>query len=290
MQNTDYNKGLDKSISWFGDSLTAGAGALTPFKNATGYLEQSLGNRLVNNYGIGGQTMEQIACRHGSKPLYITLSGNTLSGNAPAVITNISTQLLSTTADTTVRKLSGVVNGIRCMLVRTVISSVETYTIRAGNNVSTGIPENSIFYPDTIENSKHDIQIYWWGKNNATSALTGLIDLYNNAISIVSEPKRFVVLGVLPSSDQIIGTTNYNNIISANDLLKNTFPNNYVDINPPTVEEMDFIKYVPTSQDNIDIANGIFPTGMHYDNVHLNGYGYNIIANRVAKMIQLYGW
>jgi len=253
-------------------------------------LEQSLGIRLINNYGIGGQTMEQIACRQGSKPLYITLSGNTLSGSTPAIVTNISTQLLSTQADTTSRKLSGVVNGIRCMLVRTVVSSVETYTIRAGNNVSTGVPENSIFYPDTIENSKNDIQIYWWGKNNATSDLNGLVDLYNNAISIVSEPKRVVILGVLPSSDQIIGNVNYNNIINANNLLKNTFPNNYVDMNPPTIEEMDFIKYVPTSQDNVDIANGVFPTGMHYDNVHLNGFGYNIIANRVAKMIKLYNW
>ena len=53
---------------------------------------------------------------------------------------------------------------------------------------------------------------------------------------------------------------------------------------------MSAIMYTPTTQDNIDIANGVFPTGMHYDNVHLNGYGYNIIANRVAKLINQYGW
>ena len=46
----------------------------------------------------------------------------------------------------------------------------------------------------------------------------------------------------------------------------------------------------PTTQDNVDIANGVFQTGMHSDNTHLNGYGYNIIANRVAKMIKSYSW
>lgn len=46
----------------------------------------------------------------------------------------------------------------------------------------------------------------------------------------------------------------------------------------------------PTTQDNINIANGVFQTGMHFDNTHLNGFGYNIIANRVAKIIKLYGW
>ena len=38
------------------------------------------------------------------------------------------------------------------------------------------------------------------------------------------------------------------------------------------------IMYNPTMQDNIDITNEVFPNG------------YNIIANRVAKIIKLYGW
>jgi lysophospholipase L1-like esterase len=53
---------------------------------------------------------------------------------------------------------------------------------------------------------------------------------------------------------------------------------------------MSAIMYTPTTQDNTDITNGVFPTGMHYDSVHLNGYGYNIIANRVATLIKQYGW
>ena len=47
--------------------------------------------------------------------------------------------------------------------------------------------------------------------------------------------------------------------------------------------------YTPTTQDNTDIANGIFHTAMRADAIHLNGFAYNIIANRVAKIIKLYG-
>jgi lysophospholipase L1-like esterase len=43
------------------------------------------------------------------------------------------------------------------------------------------------------------------------------------------------------------------------------------------------------------LSTDLFPigdatTGMHYDNTHLNGYGYNIIANRVTLLIKQYGW
>jgi lysophospholipase L1-like esterase len=102
--------------------------------------------------------------------------------------------------------------------------------------------------------------------------------------------RRFLVIGVLPALPEIIGTTNYNAIISMNAILSANYPNNYIASTPPTTTEMSFIMYTPTAQDNIDIANGVFPTGMHFDNTHLNGYGYNIIANRVALMIKQDGW
>ncbi len=49
------------------------------------------------------------------------------------------------------------------------------------------------------------------------------------------------------------------------------------------------IGYVPSGQDNADIANGVFPTGMRSDtsspHVHLNGPGYSIFAYRVRDAI-----
>lgn len=291
LKSEDYNKGISEEIICFGDSLTQGAGAttgLTGGLSMPSYLSNILYPRLVQNQGLGGQTMAQIASRQGAKPIYITITGNVLNGANDVAITSISSQFLSY-ADTRAMYASGIVNGVPCLVTRTVVSTFETYVIRGANNSTAAIPANSIFYPDSSFNAKDAIQVFWWGRNNVPT-LTGLDILIDNAIDLMSSPRRFIIIGVLPARTEIIGTANYNAIIAMNAVLDANYPDNYIPITPPTVEEMSDIMYTPTSQDNIDIANGVFPTGMHADNIHLNGYGYNIIANRVAKIIKLYGW
>jgi lysophospholipase L1-like esterase len=286
----DYNQGVSSEINCFGDSMTYGAGAVgTSFLTYPQQLQNILYPRLVQNYGIGGQTMEQIACRQGAKPIYLTLSGNAFNGTNDVSVTSISTQFLSTTSDTTTRYASGILNGVPCLITRTVVSTVETYVIRGANSSVATLPANSIFYPDSAYNASPTIQVLWWGRNNVPN-LTGLDTLIDKAIEIISSPKRVLIIGVKPSLNEIIGSTNYNSCIAMNAILSSNYPNNYIEITPPTVTEMASIMYTPTTQDNIDIANGVFPTGMHSDNTHLNGFGYNIIANRVAKMIKLYNW
>lgn len=290
LTSQDYNQGISSEINCFGDSLTYGAGAVgTSFLTYPQQLQNILYPRLVQNYGIGGQTMEQIACRQGAKPIYITLNGNAFNGTNDVSITSISTQFLSTPSDTITRYASGVLNGVPCLITRTVVSTVETYVIRGANSSVATIPANSIFHPDSSYNALPTIQILWWGRNNVPN-LVGLDTYIDNAISIIPSPRRFLVIGVKPSLNEIIGTTNYNAVIAMNGILRDNYPNNYIECTPPTITEMAEIMYTPTTQDNFDIANGVFPTGMHYDNTHLNGYGYNIIANRVANMIKLYGW
>lgn len=286
----DYNKGIVKEINCFGDSLTEGAGSVnTNSLSLPNHLANILYPRTVFNQGIGGQTMEQIACRQGALPIYISLAGGKLNRNVDVAITSISTQFLSTAASSLTKYSGGILNGIPCLITRTVVSTVETYVIRASNDSQILIADNSIFYPDSAYNAKDSIQVLWWGRNNVPN-LTALEGLIDNAILKMSSPKRAIIIGVKPSLNEIIGTANYNACINMNNILASNYPDNYISIAPPTVDEMAYIKYIPTSQDNIDIANGVFPTGMHSDNTHLNGFGYNIIANRVAKMIQLYGW
>lgn len=291
LTNEDYNKGISEGISCFGDSLTQGAGATTGLIGGLSYpsyLANLLYPTLVQNFGLGGQTMQQIASRQGAKPIYITITGNVLNGANDVTITSISSQFLSWSATTT-GYASGIVNGVPCLITRTVVSSVETYVIRGANNSTSAIPANSIFYPDSAFNAKDTIQVLWWGRNNVPT-LTGLDLLYDKAIESMSIPRRFIIIGVLPAQTEIIGTTNYNAIIEMNNTLRTNYPNNYVESTPPTAEEMADLVYTPTSQDNTDIANGIFPTGMRSDAIHLNGFAYNIIANRVVKLIKQYSW
>jgi lysophospholipase L1-like esterase len=289
LTSQDYNQGISNEINCFGDSLTQGAGS----SGATGLsypaqLSNILYPRLIQNLGMGGQSMEQIASRQGAKPIYVTLNGNAFNGVNNVSITSISSQFLSM-SDTVAKYASGIINGVPCIITRTVVSSVETYVIKGANNSTATIPANSIFYPDSSYNALPTIQVFWWGRNNVPN-LTGLDTLIDNAVSIMPSPRRFLVIGVKSSLNEIIGTTNYNACIAMNAILSANYPNNYIAITPPTNAEMSAIMYTPSAQDNTDIANGVFPTGMHADNTHLNGYGYNIVANRVALMLKQYGW
>jgi len=290
LTSQDYTQGISNEISCWGDSLTQGTGSTSIAGGLTypQHLNNILYPRLIQNYGLGGQGMDAIASRQGAKPIYITLASNSLGGGSDRSITSMSSQFLSN-SDTNAYYVSGIVNNVPCIITRTVVSTVETYVIRGAQNSSASIPANSIFYPDSAYNALPTIQIFWWGRNNVPT-LTGLDTLIDNAISIMPSPRRFLVIGVLPALNEIIGTTNYIAITAMNATLAANYPNNYIVSTPPTTAEMSAIMYTPTTQDNIDIANGVFPTGMHNDNVHLNGYGYNIIANRVAKLINQYGW
>lgn len=289
LTSQDYNLGISSEINCFGDSLTQGAGATSATGlNYVAQLSNILYPRLIQNLGMGGQSMQQIASRQGAKPIYITITGNALNGINDVAITSISSQFLSM-SDTVAKYASGIVNGVPCLITRTVVSTVETYVIKGANNSTATIPANSIFYPDSYYNALPTIQIFWWGRNNVPN-LTGLDTLIDSAIVIMPSPRRFLVIGVKPSLNEIIGTTNYNACIAMNATLLANYPNNYITITPPTTTEMSDIMYTPSTQDNTDIANGVFPTGMHFDNTHLNGFGYNIIANRVALLIKQYGW
>jgi len=289
LTSQDYNLGISSEINCFGDSLTQGAGATSATGlNYVAQLSNILYPRLIQNLGMGGQSMQQIASRQGAKPIYITITGNALNGVNDVAITSISSQFLSM-SDTVAKYASGIVNGVPCLITRTVVSTVETYVIKGANHSTATIPANSIFYPDSSYNALPTIQVLWWGRNNVPS-LTGLDTLIDNAVLIMPSPRRFLIIGVKPSLNETIGTTNYNACIAMNATLLANYPNNYITITPPTTTEMSAIMYTPSTQDNTDIANGVFPTGMHFDNTHLNGFGYNIIANRVALLIKQYGW
>ncbi|WP_141105776.1 SGNH/GDSL hydrolase family protein [Rhizobium sp. R693] len=65
-----------RSAVAFGDSLTAGAGASSPYHSYPA-LAASLFDppRIILNRGMGGQTSTQIAARQGGKPLLLAVQG-----------------------------------------------------------------------------------------------------------------------------------------------------------------------------------------------------------------------
>jgi hypothetical protein len=254
--------------------------------------------RLINNWGIPGQTSDQIAARQGGKPVTLAITGGQLPASFATAAAVPSTQLGSTPADNTTRYISGTINGNPATLIRAASggppSTSETYTIMgAGSPSAITVPAWAQFIPDQGFNARESIQTLWLGRNDTVR--TGLPDLVAACAAQMSQPRRYVVIGVLPSLEETIGSgAARTSIDSANAALSAAHGALFVPATPPTAAEMAAVGYSPTSQDNTDIAAGVFPTGMRSDgsspHIHLTGPGYDIFARRVKAVIDANGW
>lgn len=284
----DNQNGFTSDIRLFGDSLTAGAGGNG--QNLETFLRMALQDKLITNYGIGGQTSEQIAARQGGLKLYISLQGGVFNSSTDVNITSmkslvngslVNNYFLSTAADTNDRYMSGYVKGIRCLIKRT--GSTDAYTILPIPSSTSTVDDNSIFYPDDAFNTKSHIQTIWLGRNNVPN-MANVPSIIASCIDQLEMPKRFVVLGVLSGTSD---PSNYlSSIISTNNILRDTYNERYVEMTAPTVAEMAEIAYTLQGGDQAQLDAGLFPTGMRADAVHLNRFGYNIVANRVVKKLK----
>ncbi|RYF78449.1 MAG: SGNH/GDSL hydrolase family protein [Cytophagaceae bacterium] len=283
--SADQNSGIDQTVDCWGNSLTAGAGG-TSYPTQLSWL---FPNRLINNYGIGGQKIDQIAARQGGSPLSLTLTGNAFSGVTSVTLTGISTQLLSTAADQVTRTLSGVVLGIPCLLTRTATVSTEVYTLQPVQSQSTAIPAGSLFYPDVAFNAKNHINLFELGRNNVPS-LSLLPATLDACISQMARPRRFLVIGVLNAVSETVGTANYTAIAAANAILAQKYGDNFVPMTPPTVAEQAALNYTPSAQALIEMAAGTIPTEMRADDVHLNTLGYALKTLRIGAKFGQFSW
>lgn len=284
--------GYTTTIECFGDSLTAGTGG-TPLATL---LRNVMPGRLILGHGIGGQNSAQIAARQGGNPTPVTVSltGNAFNGVTAVTLTSISNQFLSTQADNTTRYMSGSINGIQCAIARTATgtapSQVETYTVLPAYSTAVAVAAGSTFIPDDGFNARGNIQVLWMGRNDVPS-LTGVAGLVANCVAYLTQPRRYAVIGVLAALGEINGSSNKTAIDAANAQLATAHGAQFIPSTPPTTAEMAAVGYTPTTQDNTDIANGVFPTGMRSDaNVHLTTQGYQVFANRLAAVVAANGW
>jgi len=98
--------------------------------------------------------------------------------------------------------------------------------------------------------------------------------------------KRVLILTLITNSDWTIGTANYNSMTAVNDWLKAEYPSNHYDI-------LAFLRsqYNPAiPQDVTDYNNGITPSSLRVDGIHLNTTGNNLVADKVYEFFNSRGW
>jgi lysophospholipase L1-like esterase len=279
----------DKTLAFFGDSLTIGAGGSTPYGDFVG---SAMSGRPIVSDGIVGQVALSIAIRQGGTPLKISVEGGKFDGANELKVTKLSNEFLSTPINSETYSRSGTVAGVPCTITRKANDKGEIYTIKPEAESSVAIPDDSIFELDQAVRLKTATQILWYGRNNITkgTAQEEILTSLDNSIAFIEDPKRYLVVGMLQARPENKGTDRYNQVIGINEQLASRYGSHYVHMTPPTAEEMAAIGYTPTEQDLADIENMNFPSGMRpadrSDEIHINDKGYQIVANRVVAKLK----
>lgn len=279
----------DKTLAFFGDSLTIGAGGTAPYGNI---VAAALQGRPVISDGIVGQGAASIAVRQGGTPLKISVEGNKLDSIKPLKITKLSNMFLSTPSRKEEYSRTGTIKGVRSTIRRNSSAGGEMYTITPDTVSVIDIPADSVFLLEDAATLKTATQILWYGTNNIgePGAEAEIMTALDNSIAYITAPARYVVLGVLIEADENKGTENYKQVIAINDKLAAKYGDNFVKMTPPTDAELAAISYTPTAEDRTDLANLNFPRGLRAnittDDIHLNDKGYQIIADRVIEKLK----
>ena len=128
--------------------------------------------------------------------------------------------------------------------------------------------------------------VLWMGVNNVSQVETIKADIRASVAHLKTLGKRVLVLTLITNSDWVIGTANYNSMTAVNDWIKAEFPNNHYDI-------LSFLRsqYNPSlPQDVTDYNNGITPSSLRVDSIHLNTTGNNFVADKVYEFFNSRGW
>lgn len=294
----------DKTVAFFGDSLTIGIGASEPLGKWVG---DALPERRIVTDGINGQVALSIAIRQGGVPLKISVEGQKFNGPKALRVTKLNNEFLSTPLNNKVYTRNGTLVGVKCSITRTVgPEGGEVYMIEPLAETSDQaaaqsadeapldkeIPDDSVFELEDAVTLKTATQVLWYGRNDMTEGKPEdeiLADI-EQSVAYIAEPRRYLVLGILPASIEDKGTDRYNKLEAFNSRLAVRYGNSYVPMTPPTDSEMKAIGFTPTGEDKAEIERGNFPPGMRpantSDQIHLNNYGYRIIANRIVSKIK----
>ena len=267
---------IDAWACW-GDSLTAGGWP---------ELLALLMGLPVYNGGWGGQSYSHIAARQGGLPARLTVTSNLIPASGPVTITAALNDPLS---DGGAR--GGVLAGVTGLLSRA--AGVLTFT-RTTAGAAVACPAKSYFMPtDATFNADRHMTL-WTGRNSFKDVAPARIVASIRAMIDFATPrvKRVIVMSIPPWVGEELGAANRIKLDACNAAIAAAFPGSWLDISAwlRTTEAATEAGITFTSDDLIDIANGLTPRSLRSDGGHPNALGNKAIAARVYQEIQLRGW
>ncbi|WP_428423401.1 SGNH/GDSL hydrolase family protein [Methylibium sp.] len=282
---TAAGESLPQNITFWGDSLTAGAGSTAYPTHTFPYLVAQSLQRSFSNYGVGGQTSVEIGLRAGVLPFLLTLAGDSIPASGSVAVLQQSGNPLTAQGGNPVR---GSLCGVDGTVTRDsgTPNDVNRYTFSrttAGPAVSCPA-QSELTQTSTIANDQR-IQVLWMGRNNPDQQTVD-----NIARFVAAMPhSRYLVVSVPNGAGETTGTPGYNAVVTVtNAQLASVYGTRYVDVRTPLVNDYN----ADSPQDVLDHNGDTVPASLRAPNdpIHLNDAGYGIVAREVAQRIRDMGW
>lgn len=285
-----------KNISFWGDSMTQGAGGngVTMPDIVKNELE-----REIFNGGVGGLTSSSIACLQGGLDFIIKLKGNKIQNVGNDTITSYNiVPYIHTTGQTRFVSINGIKGTLNRVgnIVNPIVSDYFYFT-RASSGEEITVPSEGVqmVFDDAV-NHRNDLTVIWSGRNDPKEDSyipTAVANISSMVNYLENNQKQFLIISVCNGSRQTegIGSNIYSNIISLNNELHTSFGNNFVDLRKYMVEQAIYdAKITPTNEDLSDIASDCIPTSLLYDHLHFNENGYRMAGKYIANIIRNKDW
>lgn len=263
-------------VCW-GDSMTAGAGgAGTTYPDVLA----SLSGRTVHNAGVGGETSVTICGRSGANPFILSVQGGSIpaSGGVTVTFDGINAQVpapLIQGAGTPGGTFAGTLKGVPGII--SLDAGVYTFTrTAAGSAITANRPEP--YYTDWGKARRNDIWIIWIGQNGPSDA-RAIEDARAMIQHMDALNKRWLVIPKPTSNDATDAL--FFGEFGRRCLLWRQYAVAY---------GLQDAGITPTSQDDIDIANGVIPTSLRVDAVHGNASYYTVLGTQVHRRLAELGW
>lgn len=268
-----------------GDSLTNGTGSsvatATPsYRGYPYFLQQLIGeDKIVVNDGVGQDKIEEIACRQGGIEMFVEPFA------IPSDTTQQEIKLYAIDGtDTTTFAIGQNTkwNPVTIAGVKGTISfdseSNKHYFTRSESGSAVNITRPVKVYSSNID--KKGVLIMFMGSNNRPDANTirEYFDYFDSMVRWNGNDK-YIVIGLTSKAYMA-------EVEEINNALAKRFGHHFLDVRKYLIEYgISDSGLNQTEQDSADIANGEIPTSLRAENdvIHLNDYGYQIIANLVYK-------
>jgi hypothetical protein len=258
------------AITWWGDSLTAGAGGagVTP----TEELSKIVGLKVLNR-GVGGEGSTEIATRAGAHPLNLKFWSTGKRQGVWDIYQVIPDRAL-------LRQGSNVLGGSINNCVGNLKYENSKYFLQLLKCKKRYSNERVKFQLAGLEATNTKFQIIWAGRNNGgdSKTVTNDVNLMISHFKSMNPEVKIYLLSIINGSGEGSGTSAYKGIMEVNSALA-SLDAKYIDVRRCLIQDaLAGQRLSPSGQDLVDIQNDLVPSQLRSDNIHLNSNGYRAVA------------